>query len=249
MKLLEAARVNQDSLNLGGAGYNAEVRECAVRMRLTDACEEESQELVGDENSTVGSYHVKPFAVEVELARSVVCEKPDDQAWVDKVLEANLEYPLSRALVIQPIVGTTSWLNDTGVQSVALPGSPTADDYGTAIMEARYQWFNNVMTLGGGPILHVPPRLTLTLVKAGVLQMNQKGEAATILGDRVVIAPGYDRAGANVFFSGEIKIAYLPIESNDLLRRVRTNDSVIVANTIAVVDTAPCAIVRVGTYS
>jgi len=249
MKLIEAASVNRGDINLFGAGYNAEIRDCGLRLRLTDACEEESIELVGDETSQVGTYYVKPFAIEVEMARSVVCEKPDDQAWVEKVLEANLDYPLSRALVIQPIASTTSWLGDAGVASVALAGSPTADDYGTAVMAARKLWFETVMTLNGGPILHVPPTLVPTLVKAGVLQVNQDGQATSILGDRVVIAAGYDRAGANVFFSGEIKIAYMPIQSNDLLRRSRTNDSVVVANTIAIVDTPPCAIVRVGTYS
>jgi hypothetical protein len=187
--------------------------------------------------------------VEAELRRGVLCERADDQAWVEKALEASLELALSRALVIQPIAGTTSWLGDSGVASVALGGSPTADDYGAAVMAARQQWINTVVSLEGGPIMHVPPSLVLTLVKAGVLQMNQQGEAATILGDKVVIAPGYDRAGARVFFSGSIKIAYMPIDSNDLLRRVRTNDSVVVANTVAIVDTAPCAIVRVGTYS
>jgi hypothetical protein len=249
MKLLEAASVNRDDINLFGAGYNAEIRDCGVQMRLTDACEEESIQLVGDASSAVGFYYVKPFAIEVELSRSVVCEKPDDQAWVEKVLEANLDYPLSRALVIQPIASTTSWLGDTGVATVTLAGSPTADDYGTAVMAARKLWFETVMTLAGGPILHVPPTLVPTLVKAGVLQVDQKGQATSILGDRVVIAAGYDRGNPNVFFSGEIKIAYMPIKSNDLLRRARTNDSVIVANTIAIVDTPPCAIVRVGSYS
>lgn len=249
MKLLEAARVNQDSLNLYGAGYYSDTRECGLQVRLTDACEEESIELIGDENSASGTYYVKPFAVEAELRRGVRCERADDQSWVEKALEASLEYALSRALVIQPIAGTTSWLGDAGVQSVTLPGSPTADNYGTAVMEARKKWFDSVVSLEGGPILHVPPSLVLTLVKAGVLQMNQDGEAATILGDKVVIAPGYDRTGAAVFFSGQIKIAYMPIDSNDLLRRARTNDSVVVANTVAIVDTAPCAIVRVGSYS
>jgi hypothetical protein len=251
MKLLEAATVNRDAINLFGAGYNAEIRDCGVQMRLTDACEETSQQLVGDSTSAVGFYYVKPFAIEVELARSVVCEKPDDQSWVEKVTEANLEYPLSRALVIQPIASTTSWLGDAGVASVPLAGSPTADDYGTAVMAARKLWFETVMTLEGGPIMHVPPSLVPTLVKAGVLQMKLDGDAATILGDKVVISPGYDRANGpgNVFFSGPIKIAYMPIQSNDMLRRTRTNDSVVVANTIAIIDTPPCAIVRVGSYS
>lgn len=249
MKLLEAATVNRGDINLFGAGYNADIRDCGLQVRLTDACAETSVLVIGDNTSAAGTYFVKPFAVEAELHRSVVCERPDDQSWVDKVLEANLEMPLSRALVIQPIASTTSWLGDSGVASVTLPGSPTADDYGAAVMAARKLWFETVVTLSGGPIMHVPPTLVPTLVKAGVLQMNQAGEAATILGDRVVIAPGYDRIGARVFFSGEIKIAYMPIQSNDLLRRVRTNDSVVVANTIAIIDTPPCAIVRVGSYA
>lgn len=249
MKLLEAASVNQDDLNLFGAGYNADTRECGLQVRLTDACEEESIPLIGDGNSAAGNYFVKPFAIEAELRRGVLCERADDQSWVEKALEASLEFALSRALVIQPIAGTTPWIGDSGVQSVTLPGSPTADNYGTSVMAARRKWFETVVSLEGGPILHVPPSLVLTLVKAGVLQMNQAGEAATILGDKVVIAPGYDRTGAAVFFSGSIRIAYMPIDSNDLLRRARTNDSVVVANTIAIVDTAPCAIVRVGTYS
>lgn len=249
MKLLEAARVNRDSLNLFGAGYYSDTRECGLQVRLTDACEETSIPLVGDNTSAAGQYFVKPFAVEAELRRSALCERSDDQSWVEKALEASLEFALSRALVIQPIDGTTSWLGDPGVASVTLAASPTADDYGTAVMAARKQWFETVVSLDGGPILHVPPSLVLTLVKAGVLQMNQAGEAATILGDKVVIAPGYDRTGARVFFSGQIKIAYMPIDSNDLLRRARTNDSVVVANTVAIVDTPPCAIVRVGTYS
>jgi hypothetical protein len=249
MKLLEAASVNRDALDLGGAGYNVNMRDCGLNVRLTDACAETSVQVVGDNTSEAGTYYVKPFAIEAELRRSVLCERPDDKSWVEKVLEANLEYPLSRALVIQPIASTTSWLGDSGVASVTLPGSPTADDYGAAVMAARKLWFETVMTLEGGPIMHVPPTLVPTLVKAGVLQMMPDGSAATILGDKVVIAPGYDRTGARVFFSGPIKIAYLPVDANDLLRRTRTNDSVVVANTIAIIDTPPCAIVRVGTYS
>jgi hypothetical protein len=249
MKLLEAATVNRSSDVLGGAGYYADTRDCGLQVRLTDACEEDSIAVVGDNTSEAGTYYVKPFAIEAELRRSVLCERSDDQAWVEKVLETNLDYPLSRALVIQPIASTTSWLGDSGVASVALAGSPTADDYGAAVMAARKLWFESVMSLEGGPLLHVPPSLVLTLVKSGVLQVAADGSATSILGDKVVISAGYDRTGANVFFSGPVKISYMPIDSNDLLRRTRTNDSVVVANTIAIVDTPPCAIVRVGTYS
>lgn len=248
MNILEAATVNDGRADWLG-GYNAQSRECGMQMRLTDACEEESIELVGDENSTVAEYFVKPFAIEAQLNRSVVCERPDDVAWVKKVLEKNLDYPLSRALVIQPIAGTDSWIGDASVPTVTLPATPTADQYGTAILEARAQWFENNMSINGGPILHVPPRLVITLVKAGILSMKADGDAATILGDRVVIGTGYDRTNANVFYSGEVKIYYTSVDTNDILRRARLNNSVILANLIALVDVAPCSIVRVGSYS
>lgn len=249
MNLLEAATVNDGRVDWLGNGYNAQSRECGVQMRLTDACEEESIELVGDENSEVAQYTVKPFAIEAQLNRSVLCERPDDTEWVKKVVEANLDYPLSRALVIQPIAGTNSWIGDAAVPTVALGADPTADDYTAAILEARAQWFETVMSIKGGPILHVPPSLVPTLVKGGILSMKGDGDAATILGDRVVIGTGYERTNMNVFYSGEIKIYHSSIDTNDILRRARTNSSIILANLIALIDVAPCSIVRVGSYS
>lgn len=246
MKLLEAATVNQ-----GGerwtSGYNSTARECGVQLRLTDACEEESIELVGNEDSTASAYFVKPFSIEAQLNRGVLCERPDDKEWLEKVLENNLEYPLSRALVVQPIDGTDSWLNHADVQEVALAGA-TADNYRTAVVAARKLWYESVLSLEGQPIFHVPPSIAPILVTAGVLQVDGGGKAVTIWGEPVVIANGYEMGTPRAFFTGPIKIEYMKIESGEILRHVRLNSSTIVVNTLAVVDTPPCAIVRVGTY-
>jgi hypothetical protein len=247
MKLLEAAQVNQGS-ERWTSGYNSTARECGVNLRLTDACEETSVDLVGTDASEASAYHVNPFSIEAQLNRSVLCERPDDQAWVEKALEANLEYPLSRALVIQPIAETDSWLNHADVQEVALAGN-TADNYRTAVVAARKLWYESVLSLEGQPIFHVPPSIAPILVTAGVLQIDGGGKAVTIWGEPVVISNGYEMSTPRAFFTGPIKIEYTSVQSNDILRHARMNNSSIVANVLAIVDTPPCAIVRIGDYA
>lgn len=238
MKLLEVAALNPPLQNTRDArwelGYNAEARACGVQIDLEEACDTATVPLVGTVTSAAGHYKVVPFAIRGFLRRSVMCSRDDDVSWFKAAFTGAMEYAISRALVIQPAAGAQTWIGDTGAQNAA------------SVTAARALWFSTVVSTTGNPIMHVPPSLAPGLVTAGVLMITTDG-VHSIFGDPVVIAPGYEKASAQVFFTGDIGVHLSGVDDEGgLLYRPQLNTDVIPFNQIAAIDVAPCSIVRVG---
>lgn len=246
MKLLEAAQVVRGNQRFPRAGLDGVCRSTGMNLRLIEACVEEYTNVVGTPASTAGAYRANPFGVQLLLKRSVLCEQPDDESYVRRTLEANIDYPLGRGLVIQPSNGTNTWVGDPLVQSVPLAGL-NADQYAAAINAARKLWKSTVLTPDGGPILHLPSSLLPLLKGAGIVEL-EGGKLVSVWGDPVVVSDGYDLVGTpRIFLSGPLTI-YLMDYVSSMQRATRINDSMVEVNTVALIDTEPCAIVRVGTY-
>jgi len=214
---------------------------------LEDACDPTTIALRGTTGSVPGQYKVEPFALRGILRRGQFCKEDDDAAWWTAAFEKSLEFALTRALVIQPVAGTNAWVGDAGVQTVALGGSPTDAALATAVMAGRTQWFNTVTSVTGKPIMHVPPSMAPALARGGVLGYGNNGEVYSIAGDPVVIGDGYDVASPHVFFTADVEIYLMAADDEGgPLPVARINDLVDAKNIVAMIDTAPCGIVRVG---
>lgn len=245
MDLLEAVRPTTDGEHLNYTGENRVARECGTWILLTDPCEDDSGDVVGDGESRAGAYVAKPFFFEARLSTPVGCEQNDDATWlVDALQEANNTL-VGRALVTQPITGTDSYIGHGDVKSVALVTTTDAT-YASSVAAGRKLWMEEVVGGGLHPLMHVPPSLAPALSRGGVIL---PGQDKNIWGDTVVMSAGYDNANPRVFFTGKIEIYLSSIEGKDRVRKPRTNDSVISLNQIALVDVAPCTIVRVGDYA
>jgi hypothetical protein len=181
------------------------------------------------------------------LHRSVQCVQDSDREWWRTAFGASIEYALTRALVIEPVAGSETWVGAAGVQTVALGASPTDAALATAVMAGRAQWFATVTSRTAKPIMHIPPSMAPALVRGGVLFGTPDGEVHSIVGDRVVVGDGYDIATPHVFFTGEIIIHLAPVDDEGgPLPIPRLNDLTDFKNVIAAIDVAPCGIVRVG---
>lgn len=243
MDLLDAVPVIPDPGHLNYTGENRVARECGTWVRLTDPCEDDSGDVIGDETSRAGTYVAKPFFFEALLSRSVSCEQPDDGKWLQSALQEANNTLLGRALVTQPIVGTDSYIRHADVQSVTLTTTTDAT-IADSVALGRKLWIESVVGGGVHPLMHVPPTLAPALSRGGILL---PGTDKNIWGDTVVMSGGYDDATPRVFFTGKIEIYVSTIEGwDEIVRKARTNDSVIAVNQVALVDVAPCTIVRVG---
>lgn len=263
MKLLDAASINPPlpATSPGAndetrwlAGYNGVSRECGVHIETEDPCPADwsvpgagAVPIRGDVDSRKAQYWVAPFTVRGFLRQNVTCQQDDDKLWMERAFEATTEYAVSMALVVQPTSDAETWVGDPGVQSVALAGA-TQDQLVTACIAARKLWYQTVTTLEGKPTMHVPPSLAPLLTGKILLQTGPE-EVASIWGDDVVIAPGYELAtNPRVFFTPKPRIRLTTVSDEDGIRYdTRLNNYVIPANRIAAIDIPPCAIVRVGT--
>ncbi len=247
MNLLEGAEeVIRGVGNFPRAGLDGVCRSTGMHMRLIDACVEEYTDVIGTEGASAGAYSALPFGIQVLLQRSVFCQRPDDKQYVEQVMDTNIDYPLGRGLVVQPVDDTNVWIGDPMVQSVPLAGSTVAN-YVTAINAARKLWKSTVLVPAGAPILHIPPSLVPDLL--GKIMWLDGPDLVSVWGDKVVVSDGYDLPSVpRIFLTGPYKVYLMPYQS-DLHRATRLNDALVAVNTVALIDTEPCAIVRVGAYT
>lgn len=251
MRFLDAAEVSTD-VGLYGGEQGEFSRSCGAFVQLVDGCLPaggHGVDIINDANSEVSTYETMPFAVVAILRVPVKCAKEDDESWLGKALEASQEYALSRAMLVQPIDGTDSWVGSEDVKEVPLAAGADQDTLVAAIAAARNLWYTSVLSIDGKPIMHVAPALAPALVRAGVLFISdptEKGGVNSIWGDDVVIAPGYNLTSPQVFFTGEIEVKLSSVDTSGLLIDARNNRTMITANQIAEIDVNPCSIVRVG---
>jgi hypothetical protein len=245
MDLLDVAEVTGGAERLNYVGENRVARECGAWIRLTDPCEDTSGDVVGDEDSRASTYVTKPFFYEALLQRSVTCEQPDDTEWTIKALQEHNEIVIGRALVVQAITGTDSYTGHADVRSVTWTTTSDATK-GDSVAAGRKLWVDTVVGAGVHPIMHVPPSIAPALGRAGILLA---GQDKNLWGDKVVINGGYDSANPRVFWTGPIKVSLSSVDDPGLFRVPRTNDSTVSVNQMALVDVAPCSIIRIGTYS
>jgi hypothetical protein len=243
--LLEVATVNPDDGREWRLGYDQTARECNVQVEFAEACDTNYIALVGDENSFgPGQYKVVPFILEAFLRQGILCQEPDDGAWFRASFEGIAEYAFTRALVIQAVPGTESWIGDNSVQVQTLAGSTDAN-LETGITAARALWLSTVVTPDGKPIMHVPPSMVYRLVRLGMLLATTEGKVYSPMGDKVVVGDGYD-ANPHVFFTGPIVIRTGPVKVEEDLIHARMNDTTIAGDHLGMIDVAPCSIVVVG---
>jgi hypothetical protein len=249
MRLLDVADVKRDE-GTWYRGDQLDSRACGVEVALVDACDPYDQgDLIGGADSAPSQYNTMPFGIVANLRRPVNCASRDDESWLKQALGDLEELALGRALVVQPVSGTDSWIGGTGVQEV--PGTvDTADPdaLGGLVSDARTLWFKTVV--GQRPIIHVAPSLAPALVQAGVLKINcgdPNDSVCCVWGDQVVINAGYEAPGGpSLFLSGPLKVQIMPPQTNGWEIDRRTNRSLIVGNEVAMIDTDPCQIVRIG---
>ncbi|HEY5783673.1 MAG TPA: PKD domain-containing protein [Microlunatus sp.] len=250
MRLLDVAEVKRGT-GTWYRGFQQDSLACGVEVSLADACDPYDQgDLIGDATSAPGGYDTLPFGIVANLRRPVNCADKGDEAWLKAALGDLEELALGRALVVQPVAGSDSWIGGSQVKEV--PGTPDPTDpeaLATLLSDARTLWFKTVV--GERPVVHVAPSLAPALVKAGVLKINcgdANDSVCCVWGDRVVLNAGYDAPGGPaMFLSGPITVMLQPVETAGGWQiDTRTNRSLISANELAVVDTDPCQIVRVG---
>lgn len=246
MDLLDVADVETTAVHWP-SGFTRGGRECGVLLELADACDPTTIAIRGTTASVPDQYKVFPFALRGILRRGVTCVEADDDTWWSAAFKASIEFAVTRALVIQPVAGTESWVGDASVQTVALGGSPTDAALATAVMAGRAQWMNTVTSVKGRPIMHVPPSMAPALARGGVLGFGNDGEIYSIAGDPVVIGGGYEIATPHVFFTAGIKIELTPVDDEGgPLPQARLNTLINAKNILATIDVPPCGIVRVG---
>lgn len=257
MKLLEAANVNPPvgtRYPLDGRwsqGYNASSRSCSMQIEIEDVCGlEGNTAIVGTVNTHKGCYWVQPVVIRNFLRQSTKVEQPDDKDWFRQAVPAKLEYVAGGYLVKEYIPAVATWIGDSGVQSVSLPGTSAAQ-YRTAVAAAYALWQSTVVDPIGEPIMHVPPSLVADLAAANIVTVAPPTSQAPVsltsqFSPTVVSSPGYD-LNAKIFFTGEVIVRVSGIDDEGgPLYQARLNNATLSANMQLAVDVAPCSIVRVG---
>lgn len=248
MKLRDVANPNPAQARFMGRGWENTTRMCegGLRVRLVDPCSpDERRYLMGSEDreATTTQYHVEPFGIEVDLSRSVMCERVDDAAWLEAASADAVTLALGVAMV-DPIVDTDSWVGGPGVREVPLAANPTPAQRGAAAATAWTTISHTTLDPLNPPIMHVPPSLIVPMMQSGVLTMPAPGEPVSVWGGPVVIEDGYDVRPV-VFFTRTPDV-YVSLLEGFEQRAVRLNDGIKVINAIGAIDVPPCAIVRVG---
>lgn len=249
MKLLDAANVNPDDQRWE-VGYNSSSRACGIQVSLEDPCDSAIIQMVNSNTSRPGSYFVSPFAIRGRLTRPVTCAEPDDLSWTVDALDEVTEMALGRALVTEVNDLAEVFVTASAVQHVVIAGAPTPTDaqLGDAIDAAREQWFKSVVSPGGPPILHVPPKMLRKAVRSGAVMVTGPEQVISVWGQPVVVNPGYDIASPYIFFTPAKPVVRLTDVDDEggLVSKAQINQQDIFANRIAAIDIPPCSIVRVG---
>ena len=240
MKLLDVADVQQGVSGSWGRGHDEDSRECAVDLDLVDACDPSYiQTVVAGGNG--GVYSVMPFGILANLQQPVNCWRPDDEAWLQKVLAKGNELALTRALIFQPVADSVNWVGADDVIEVAASNDLVAD-----LATAWTTWHQHVLS-EDDPIIHVSPGSVGELVKGGLLMIDKDKGVISAYGAPVVVGVGYSNDIPPVFVTGKIDIRLSSVELAPgdpvLSRRNWVN---IIATQVAEIDLAPCTVVRVG---
>lgn len=253
MKLLDAAEVKTGTGDWT-RGWDSEERGCGNVVVYLQNCEAEFADVVGDSadldhTDTDCGYRVIPFGIVATLVRAVRASQSDDADWLKKALREAAEIPVARGLLIQQAEGDT-WIGNAAVDQVPAPALTDLPAVRKAVSDARAAFFGK--TFGLVPILHVTPNSAIALRDAGVIALDPtSGDYETVWDDPVVISEGYyDIPGLTAvpiaFWTGPIQITLSEVADEDIVRAVRQNKEMFQATMIAAIDTAPCAMVRIG---
>lgn len=256
MKLLDAAEVEWAPRGGWEHGWDGDSRVCGgLHVFLSECDPEMTADVIGveGEDGEDCGYRVVPFGIMAEFIRPVRSARDDDAEWLAAALKASAELPVSRGLLVRqgrgPVLGDT-WLGSPEAFEVPAPAGTDGVALGDAISEGRAEFFRR--TLGIQPILHVNPDYALQLARAQVIDINPvNGEVISAWGDPVVISEGYyDIEGQTptppAFWTGPIKITLSEVNTEEITRAVRQNKAMHQVTMIAAIDTAPCAIIRIG---
>lgn len=254
MKLLDAAEVKTGTGDWT-RGWDSEERGCGNVVVYLQHCDvAEATDVVGDSTDldhtdTDCGYRVIPFGIVAALVRNVRASQDDDADWLKTALREAAEIPVARGLLIQQADGDT-WIGNPDVQEIPAPALTDKAAVQKAVTDARSAFFAKTFNLA--PILHVNPGAALALKDAGVIQLDPtSGDDRTVWGDPVVISEGYtdipDLTAVPVaFWTGPIEITLSAVNDEDIVRSTRQNKVMHQATMVAAIDTAPCAMVRIG---
>ena len=259
MNLLDAAEVVTRGPGGWERGWDGESRACGdVSVYLSECDPAVTHDVVGQaavDLDTVDDcgYRVIPFGVVATLTRSTRNAREDDARWLIEALRLSAEMPVARGLLVRQGMGNAMsdvWIGSPDVEGIVAPALTDANAVAAAVSEARERFFRK--TLGIAPVLHVNPGSAIALKRAGVVELKpDTGEDTTAWGDPVVISQGYSNipdltASPVAFFTGPITITLSEIKEEDVIRATRQNKLVHQVTMLAAIDTAPCAMVRIG---
>ena len=257
MKLLDAAEVLPRGSGDGWArGWEGDSRVCSgIHVYLSECDPAVTSDVIGTDEYIEDDcgYRVIPFGIVAELDRKTISARQDDEEWLRKALQESAEIPVARGLLVQQGWGSAlgdTWIGNPNTEQVTAPTMTDEDAVGAAVSEARAIFFRK--TIGIRPILHVNPDNAIDLKRADVLlDPNDNGDIQTVWGDPVVISEGYyDIPGLTAtppaFWTGPIQITISDVQKEEILRTSRMNRERYQVTMLAAIDTAPCAIVRIG---
>jgi hypothetical protein len=257
VKLLDAAEVLPRGTGDGWSqGWDGDSRVCSgIHVYLSECDPAVTADVLGTEADieTDCGYRVIPFGIVAELDRKTIMARDDDADWLRKSLQDSAELPVSRGLLVRQGWGSAlgdTWLGNPNVASVPAPTLTDLDAVAASVSESRRIFFQK--TIGIQPILHVNPAQAVRLKKAGVVDLDPvNGENRTAWGDPVVISEGYYdipdlTATPMAFWTGPIQITLSDVNKEEVIRAVRQNRERYQVTMLAAIDTAPCAMVRIG---
>lgn len=255
MKLLDAAEVIDRADGNWEQGWDSETLGCgSISVYLAECDPDVVADIVGDSSDLFGNeacgYRVIPFGVVAALARGTRNARESDMDWLKRTLRKAAEIPVARGLMVRQGLADT-WIGNPDVEEIAAPTLTDRAAVQDAVSDARQAFFGK--TFGLDPIFHVNPANMLALRDAGVIQLDPvSGEDRTVWGDPVVISEGYHTiAGMTpspvAFYTGPIEVSLGSVKAvEEIMRSARTNRLVEQVTMLAAIDTAPCAMVRIG---
>lgn len=254
MKLLDAANVTTRGAGNWERGTDTDTRGCGgVTVYLGDCDPDVAHDVIGDSTDLVGTpdcgYRVIPFPIVATLTRGTRDSRDDDQNWLADALKEASEIPVARGLMIQQ-GNTDTWIGNDVVEEIPAPALGDKPAVQGAVDAGRRLFFRK--TFGLKPIFHVNPGNMIALKDAGIISIDPvTGDDRTIWGDPVVISEGYynidgmtDNPAA--FWTGPIDITLSEVKPEDVIQVTRQNRVLHQVTMLAQIDTAPCAMVRIG---
>lgn len=228
-------------------------RGCSVHLVLQDVCSTDPEDAVDilDGDGGTSTYQVRPIGITGIMDIPTKCSRDDDDTWLTAAVKDSQEYALSTALVTEPPDsqffggGKPIWLGSDGVRQQVYTGT-TGESFALAVGAARTIWYqHNIPDGGTKPLLHVSPMIVPVLCQAGLLHVTATGELITCWGNDVIASPGYDAIVPGAFWTPKFDIKVTDIESTGLGFDHRINRVNHQSSFVALVDLAPCSIVRV----